>query len=103
MTKEGIEHPLEQGAATSLIREMAQDASATRVFTGHARQRMEERQVPADWVDHVLREGSVELVRHENGSWRYRVSHVDQWGRTAVVTAIPAPRKLVIVTVTRSE
>lgn len=103
MTKDGIEHPLEQGAATHLIHELAHDPSATRVFSGHARQRMEERQVPADWVDRVLREGSVDEVRHENGSWRYRVAHVDSWGRTAVVTAIPAPKRLVIVTVTRSE
>ena len=35
--------------------------------------------------------------------WRYRVALVDEWGRTAVVTAIPQTDTLVIVTVTRSE
>ncbi|WP_421620847.1 DUF4258 domain-containing protein [Alkalilimnicola ehrlichii] len=103
MTKDGIGHPLGRGDATRLIHELARNADVTRIFSGHARQRMVERQVHADWVDQVLREGHVDQVRQENGSWRYRVVHVDPWGRTAVVTAIPDPLHLVIVTVTRSE
>lgn len=54
-------------------------------------------------MDHVLREGSVDETRHANGTWRYRVAFVDNWGRTAVVTAIPQTDTLVIMTVMRSE
>lgn len=103
MTKDGINHPLSAPEATRRIHEMARDPNVARTFTGHARQRMREREVHADWVDQVLREGGVDEVRRENGTWRYRVVLVDKWGRTAVVTAIPSVDNLVIVTVTRSE
>jgi len=103
MTTDGINHPLTEAEATRRIHEMARDPNVSRVFSGHARQRMRERQVHADWVDRVLREGCVDETRQEHGTWRYRVAFVDNWGRTAVVTAIPQTDTLVIVTVTRSE
>lgn len=80
MTKDGINHPLTVEEATRQIHEMARDPSVSRIFSGHARQRMCERQIHADWVDHVLREGRVDETRHENGTWRYRVAFVDNWG-----------------------
>ncbi|WP_232196819.1 DUF4258 domain-containing protein [Thioalkalivibrio sp. ALJ15] len=103
MSRDGIDHPLTAEQATRRIHEMARDPQVSRTFSGHARQRMRERQIHADWVDHVLREGHVDEARHENGTWRYRVAFVDEWGRTAVVTAIPNHDTLVIVTVTCSE
>lgn len=103
MAKDGVNHPLTAKEATRRIQEMAQDPNVARTFSGHARQRMREREIHADWVDYVLRKGCVDEVREENETWRYRVAFVDNWGRTAVVTAIPSHDNLVIVTVTRSE
>ena len=98
-----INHPLSRDDATDLIRCYAASEKASRIITSHAREQMQDRQVHPMWVDKVLKLGEVTEVRQENGTWRYKMSYVDKYGATFVVTAIPREYKLVVVTVIRKD
>lgn len=98
-----INHPLSHDDATDLIRKIANRDSATRVFSTHALERMDERGFHHDWVDNVLKNGDVISHRLIQGSYRYKVRYTDQYGWSDVVTVIPNENRLVIITVIRED
>lgn len=103
MSKKNINHPLSFEEATKLIRCFAKSDATEWVFDDHVLERMSEREIRAEWIEQVLKEGEVIRRRKERNSYRYRVRYTDKYGHTDVVTVIPRKDCLVIVTVMRDD
>jgi len=91
-----VEEPLSAQQAKVLIRAILREGNVR--FSGHARRRMDERDMSEVDCANVLRGGDVVLVEPENGTWRYRVATPRMW----VAVAFRSARTLVVVTVCRT-
>tara|TARA_R110002012_G_C11668680_1_gene612841 strand:+ start:5569 stop:5883 length:315 start_codon:yes stop_codon:yes gene_type:complete len=99
----GIQNPLCLNEATDVINEYAFSDNTEWIYSGHADERAEERLIGKDWVEKTLSEGSVISVREHilnsgRSQYRYKVRYTDNFGKTEVITVIPSPFKLVIIT-----
>jgi len=100
--------PFDRDEAKSLINQMAADEATKITYVKHARERADERELNPVWIQKVLRLGDVIDVReHEflggKKQIRYKVRHIDKYGRTDVITVIASNERLVIVTVMRRD
>lgn len=72
MAGEELNHPLHRAHAQRLIRRIAEEGRVN--FSGHARQRMGERDVTEDEVLHALRHGHVDDGKPDaRNRWSYQV------------------------------
>ncbi|MFT4926925.1 MAG: DNA recombination-dependent growth factor C [Phenylobacterium sp.] len=99
----GISNPLSLTEATSVINEYASAEQTDWVYTAHADQRGEQRNICQTWLRKALEEGKVIDVRMHtlksgNIQYRYRESYKDKFGETVVITVVPKAYRLVIIT-----
>lgn len=98
-----LKDPKDRDEATRTINLYAASDWLKLTFSDHGKERQQERVIPIDVLLRVLREGQCVEIRSEVDSKNrlrhaYKMNWTDRYGRVSVVTAIPGPMRLHIVT-----
>lgn len=97
-----LKNPEDPDEATRVINQYAASDWLTLSYSKHGEERREQRYVSPEIVLLTLKTGTVRSIRSEvlNGRllFSYEVVMRDRYGRVTVVTAIPGPMRLRIVT-----
>lgn len=90
---------LQDGEVIPLVRQIMASGEPPHI-RGHPADRMSGRCITLDDVHEVLRKGSLDETRYENGGWRYRIKldRTDLSEEHKVVVAIISENSLAVVT-----